>query len=101
MPFLWLLIAPYEVNILREGALASSSHPRMFLRAHSPTSGARLCNYHMMGILQQSHTRITWMIDPILFLWEKECGMLSRLSFPNVKTIKNNNSARNNNNKKN
>lgn len=36
---LWLLIAPLEVNGLREGPLASSSHPGMLFRAHSPTAG--------------------------------------------------------------
>lgn len=68
----WLLIAPLEVNYFeRRGSGLFSIHPRMLLRAHSPTSGTRLCHYHkyiyMMGVLQQSYPGITLIIDFILF----------------------------------
>lgn len=52
-----------------------------------------------MSILPQSLPGITLMIGYILFIWEKECGMLSRLFFPKGRAIKNNHSAKNNDKK--
>ena len=41
-----------------------------------------------MSILPQSLPGITLMIGYILFIWEKECGMLSRLFFLKVGQLK-------------
>lgn len=88
-PLLQLLLAPLGVNVLREGALAISWPPGVLLRAYSPTPGTRLYSDHMMGILQQSHPRITLMI--VLFslsLGKTWFGVQRKLSLPNGKTVK-------------